>query len=506
MPATKGRRALPVIVERLHRAYPDARYELDWETPVQLLVATILAAQSTDQRVNQVTRTLFKKYPDARAFAEADRAELADDLRPTGYYNQKAEAVQLACRALVDRFGGDVPRTMEEMLTLPRVARKTANVVLTMAYGIPSGIIVDTHVARVAPRLGLTDEEKPERIEEALMDIVPQHEWIHFGAAMVLHGRYTCTASNPKCGACVLEDACEKRGVADASGGAARGRAAARAAVRQTTDTDTEDEDESEDEPPMAKARGKSGRAASGRSGSASGKPGSSARPLSAQLGSIPASWRAVLADEFEKPYFQELEAFVAEERRNHTVFPPEDEVFNAFKHTPYDTMKVLLLGQDPYHDEGQAHGLCFSVRPGVRPPPSLVNIFKELHDDLGCKVPNNGYLMPWADRGVLLLNAVLTVRAHEPNSHKDKGWERFTDAAIHAAGERDDPVVFVLWGAYAQKKEKLIDTSRHVIIKSAHPSPLSAKKFFGSKPFSAVNDALVRLGKAPIDWQIPDL
>lgn len=220
----------------------------------------------------------------------------------------------------------------------------------------------------------------------------------------------------------------------------------------------------------------------------------------------LPADWKAVLADELKKPYFQELKEFVTEERAKHKVFPPESDVFNAFTLTPYERVKVLLLGQDPYHDDGQAHGLCFSVRPGVKPPPSLVNIFKELHNDLGCKFPNNGYLTPWAEQGVMLLNAVLTVRAHKPNSHKDHGWETFTDAVIRALNARRRPSVFLLWGAYAQKKIKLIDTERHRIVTAAHPSPLSAKKFFGSKPFSAVNRALKELGETPIDWQLPDL
>lgn len=220
----------------------------------------------------------------------------------------------------------------------------------------------------------------------------------------------------------------------------------------------------------------------------------------------LPGSWRAVLAPEFDKPYFQQLEAFVDEERRKHTVFPPENDVFNAFKATPYDKVKVLLLGQDPYHDDGQAHGMCFSVRPGIKPPPSLVNMFKELHADLGCKIPNNGYLEPWAKQGVMLLNAVLTVQAHQANSHKDKGWEQFTDAVIKDLNNRSDPVVFLLWGAYAQKKGKLIDADKHYVLPAAHPSPLSAKKFFGSKPFSRTNQALTELGKTEIDWQIPDL
>lgn len=220
----------------------------------------------------------------------------------------------------------------------------------------------------------------------------------------------------------------------------------------------------------------------------------------------LPPDWKTPLADELSKPYFQQLKDFVDAERVEHQVFPPESDVFNAFNLTPYERVKVLLLGQDPYHDDGQAHGLCFSVRPGVSPPPSLRNIFKELHDDLGCTIPNNGYLVPWSERGVLLLNAVLTVRAHEPTSHKDKGWETFTDAVIRALDVQTRPVVFLLWGAYAQKKAKWIDTTRHRIVTAAHPSPLSFKKFLGSKCFSAVNRALEELGETPIDWQLPNL
>ena len=220
----------------------------------------------------------------------------------------------------------------------------------------------------------------------------------------------------------------------------------------------------------------------------------------------IPDSWR-VLESEREQPYFQKLEAFVDEERRTQTVFPPEDEVFSALELTPLNEVRVLVLGQDPYHGAGQGHGLAFSVRPGVSKPPSLVNIFRELRDDLGCKVPNNGYLVPWAQQGVLLLNAVLTVRAHEANSHKGKGWEKFTDAAIRAINDQAEPVVFVLWGGYAGKKESLIDTSRHIVLKSAHPSPLSANVgFLGSRPFSKTNQALQQAGRGEIDWQIPDL
>ncbi len=224
-----------------------------------------------------------------------------------------------------------------------------------------------------------------------------------------------------------------------------------------------------------------------------------------AGIGHLPADWRTILSDELDKPYFHRLQEFVAEERRTHTVFPPEEDVFNALRLTPYERTNVLLLGQDPYHDDGQAHGLCFSVRPGVKPPPSLVNMFKELRDDLGCTIPKHGYLAHWAEQGILLLNAVLTVRAHEPNSHKDKGWETFTDAIIRAVNAKPSPVVFVLWGAYAQKKAKLIDAARHTVLTAAHPSPLSAKKFFGSRPFSAINNALRASGKPPIDWQLPE-
>jgi uracil-DNA glycosylase len=220
----------------------------------------------------------------------------------------------------------------------------------------------------------------------------------------------------------------------------------------------------------------------------------------------LPASWHRALAGEFEQPYFRDLAAFVRSERDSGPVFPPEEDVFSAFKLTPLERVKVLLLGQDPYHGEGQAHGLCFSVRPGVKPPPSLVNMFKELKSDLGCTVPNNGCLVPWAEQGVLLLNAVLTVRAHEPNSHKDRGWEKFTDAVIRFLNAREKPMVFVLWGGYAQKKKKLIDADKHRVLTAAHPSPLSVAKFFGCKPFSAINSALKELGETEIDWQIPNL
>jgi uracil-DNA glycosylase len=226
---------------------------------------------------------------------------------------------------------------------------------------------------------------------------------------------------------------------------------------------------------------------------------------MTTQHSPLPSGWQAALGEQVKKPYFAELQRFVFAERQAHQVFPLEEDVFDAFRHTPHDNVKVLLLGQDPYHDDGQAHGLCFSVRPGVKPPPSLVNMFRELKDDLGCSIPNNGYLVPWAAQGVMLLNAVLTVRAHEPTSHKGKGWETFTDAVIEALNRRERPMVFALWGNYAQKKQKRIDAGRHAIVTAAHPSPLSAKKFFGSKPFSAINQALEALGETPIHWQLPD-
>jgi uracil-DNA glycosylase len=222
---------------------------------------------------------------------------------------------------------------------------------------------------------------------------------------------------------------------------------------------------------------------------------------------SISSSWQTVLASEFEKPYFKKLQDFLGEERQTQTIFPAAADVFSALEFTPYENVKVLVLGQDPYHDDNQAHGLCFSVNPGIKTPPSLVNIYKELRDDVGCKIPNNGYLVPWAKQGVLMLNAVLTVRAHTPNSHKNQGWETFTDAVISKVNQKPDPIVFILWGAYAQKKLNLIDTSRHLVIQSAHPSPLSARNgFFGSKPFSAVDTALNSGGKPVINWQIPDI
>ncbi len=225
-------------------------------------------------------------------------------------------------------------------------------------------------------------------------------------------------------------------------------------------------------------------------------------------LPALPASWKPIIGEELRKPYFRQLEEFLEEQQREGaTIFPPLPEVFTALEATPYSSVKALILGQDPYHDNGQAHGLAFSVCEGITPPPSLRNIYKELRDDLGHPIPDNGYLMPWARQGVLLLNAVLTVQAHKPNSHKNRGWEKFTDEIIRQVSAKQERVVFVLWGGYARKKRALIDTGRHTVVESAHPSPLSAHNgFFGSRPFSRINAALREGGREEIDWRIPDL
>ncbi len=216
----------------------------------------------------------------------------------------------------------------------------------------------------------------------------------------------------------------------------------------------------------------------------------------------MPTDWNPILRGEFDKPYWGDLQTFVAAERQRHAVYPPHEEVFAALHLTPYADVKVMILGQDPYHGEGQAHGLCFSVRDGVRQPPSLQNILKELESDVGCSPPSHGCLDGWARQGVLLLNATLTVRARQAGSHQGKGWETFTDEVIRAVSAKPERVVFVLWGAYARKKKPLIDAERHVVIESAHPSPLSAHNgFFGSRPFSRANQALVDAGRAPVDW-----
>lgn len=216
--------------------------------------------------------------------------------------------------------------------------------------------------------------------------------------------------------------------------------------------------------------------------------------------------WNPLLRDQFEMPYWHDLQAFVAAERRAYPVYPPADDVFAALHLTAYADVKVVILGQDPYHGPGQAHGLCFSVRRGTRVPPSLVNIHKELHADLGLAIPAHGNLDAWARRGVLLLNTTLTVRGGAAASHQQHGWETFTDQVIRVVGAKVDPVVFILWGASARRKRELIDTSRHTIIESAHPSPLSARNgFFGSRPFSRTNAALVAAGRDPVDWDLTD-
>ena len=218
----------------------------------------------------------------------------------------------------------------------------------------------------------------------------------------------------------------------------------------------------------------------------------------------IRTDWNPILRTEFEKPYWEALQTFVRSEREQHTVYPPHDQVFRALHLTPYSDTKVFILGQDPYHGPGQANGLAFSVAAGERIPPSLQNIHKELESDLGIARPTHGLLEPWAEQGVLLLNATLTVRAQNAASHQKQGWEIFTDQVLRVVNEKTDRIVFVLWGASARKKKSLIDTGRHTIIESAHPSPLSAHRgFFGSKPFSRTNESLAAAGRSPIDWTL---
>ncbi len=221
-------------------------------------------------------------------------------------------------------------------------------------------------------------------------------------------------------------------------------------------------------------------------------------------MSQISNDWAEALAPEYSKPYYKDLYLKVVENYRTTQVFPPSEDIFNAFHYTPLSRVKVVILGQDPYHGDGQAHGLCFSVREGVEVPPSLQNIYKELHDDLGCSIPETGYLKKWADQGVLLLNTVLTVRAHQANSHRGIGWEQFTDAAIRILNEQDRPIVFMLWGNPARAKKTMLDNPAHLVLEAAHPSPLSAYKgFFGCRHFSKCNQFLENHGVEPIDWQI---
>lgn len=224
-------------------------------------------------------------------------------------------------------------------------------------------------------------------------------------------------------------------------------------------------------------------------------------------MAAISNDWAPALQDEYKKPYYKDLFLKVQEEYSNFQIFPPADDIFNAFHLTPLNKVKVVILGQDPYHNIGQAHGLSFSVKPGIEAPPSLVNIYKELNEDLGCYIPNNGYLVKWAEQGVLLLNTVLTVRAHQANSHRGIGWEDFTNAVIRILNEQDRPIVFLLWGRPAQNKMSMLHNPNHLILTAPHPSPLSAYRgFFGCRHFSKTNEFLVQHGLEPIDWQIENL
>lgn len=217
----------------------------------------------------------------------------------------------------------------------------------------------------------------------------------------------------------------------------------------------------------------------------------------------IDTSWLNQLQQEFDAAYFAQLKQFLVEEKQKHIIYPPGQQIFSAFNHTPFDKVKVVIIGQDPYHGPGQANGLCFSVSPGIRQPPSLVNIFKEIRDDVGIPLPTTGDLTPWANQGVFLLNTVLTVRAGEANSHKGKGWEQFTNAVIKKLSDNKDGLVFLLWGRHAQEKAELIDGSKHHILKAAHPSPLAGGAFFGCKHFSKTNAYLRQQNQQEIDWRI---
>ena len=224
-------------------------------------------------------------------------------------------------------------------------------------------------------------------------------------------------------------------------------------------------------------------------------------------MGAIQNDWLEPLAPEFKKPYYAKLYKTIREEYSTRQIFPPADEIFTAFEMTPLSDVKVVIIGQDPYHGDGQAHGLCFSVKPDVETPPSLVNMYKELNSDLGCYIPNNGYLTKWAKQGVLMLNTVLTVRAHQANSHRGIGWEEFTDAAIRILNEQDRPIVYLLWGKPAQMKKNMLNNPKHLILEAPHPSPLSAYRgFFGCQHFSKTNAFLTENGLTPIDWQIENI
>lgn len=224
-------------------------------------------------------------------------------------------------------------------------------------------------------------------------------------------------------------------------------------------------------------------------------------------MGAIDNDWLEPLSGEFKKPYYRQLYDVVKKEYESRQIFPAPDDIFNAFQFTPLHKVKVVILGQDPYHGDGQAHGLCFSVKPDVEVPPSLVNIYRELEEDLGCYIPDNGYLKKWTDQGVLLLNTVLTVRAHSANSHRNLGWEEFTDAAIRILNQQDHPIVYLLWGKPAQSKKVMLNNPKHLILEAPHPSPLSAfRGFFGCRHFSKTNAFLTAQGLEPIDWQIENI
>lgn len=218
-------------------------------------------------------------------------------------------------------------------------------------------------------------------------------------------------------------------------------------------------------------------------------------------------SWDNILKEKFESDYYKKIREFLKYEYSNYTIYPEMNDIFSSLKYADYEDIKVVIIGQDPYHEEGQAHGLSFSVKPGIDTPPSLVNIYKELQSDLGCYIPNNGYLESWAKQGVLLLNNVLTVRAHQANSHKTCGWEKFTDDIVRELNKREKPIVFLMWGSCAKQKETLITNKNHVILKAPHPSPLSAYRgFFGCKHFSKTNEILIANGEKPINWQIENI
>lgn len=471
------------MAKRLRAQYPAARYELDWKTPEQLLVATILAAGSKDAAVNQVTPVLFSRWTELRSLAKAAPNELEAVLNPLGLAAQKTKRLLAIARALVEQHGGEVPRSLEALVALAGVGRKTANVVLTQGFQIPSGIIVDVHVSRLARRMGLTSSDDADEIERQLTALLPRDEWISFGAAGVLHGRYTCLAKQPRCGDCVLSDLCPSK-VETATAAASASMSTSRSTSASASASAAWPEEYQLPGLPALETS-------------------PTAPPTAVMPDELPADWALLLSAELSSGWYRDLTGRVAADRAKGSVYPPPDRVFEAFRFTPLESLKVVLLGQDPYHGAGQAHGLAFSVPPGVKPPPSLVNIFKELHSDVGVKVTATGCLEGWARQGILLLNTALTVRESEPGSHSALGWEKLTDAVIRHLSARPSHTVFVLWGAHARKKVPLVDRSRHTVVQGAHPSPLSQKLWFGSKPFSQIDAALKAHRQAPIDWSL---